>query len=45
MEELTDRTDLSLFAAKIEEIKQQIASVIVGQEKTTDLVLTTLLAN
>lgn len=45
MEETTERTDLTLFSEKIRELKQQIASVIVGQECTVDLVLTTILAN
>lgn len=45
MEETTERTDLTLFSEKMREIKQQIASVIVGQECTVDLVLTTILAN
>jgi len=45
MEETTERTDLTLFSEKMRELKQQIASVIVGQEFTVDLVLTTILAN
>lgn len=45
MEENTERADLTLFSGKIEEIKQQIASVIVGQEQAVDLVLTAILAN
>ncbi|NDV83064.1 MoxR family ATPase [Bacteroides sp. 51] len=45
MEETTERTDLTLFSEKMKELKQQIASVIVGQECTVDLVLTTILAN
>ncbi len=39
------RTDLTLFSEKIQELKSQIASVIVGQERTVDLVLTAILAN
>ena len=39
------RTDLTLFGEKIEALKSQIASVIVGQEYTVDLVLTAILAN
>ena len=39
------RTDLTLFTEKIEALKSQIASVIVGQEHTVDLVLTAILAN
>lgn len=45
MEENTERTDLTLFSAKIEELKAQIATVIVGQERTVDLLLTAILAN
>lgn len=45
MEETTERTDLTLFSEKMRALKQQIASVIVGQERTVDLVLTTILAN
>ena len=39
------RTDLTLFGEKIEALKSQIASVIVGQEHTVDLILTAILAN
>mgnify|MGYP000011242303 CR=1 FL=1 len=39
------RTDLPLFGEKIEALKSQIASVIVGQEHTVDLILTAILAN
>ena len=46
MEENTEqRVDLTLFSEKIQELKDQIASVIVGQEQTVDLVLTAILAN
>ncbi len=45
MEEYRERIDLTLFAEKIEKLKQQISSVIVGQERTVDLLLTTILAN
>lgn len=45
MEETTERTDLTLFSDKMKELKRHIASVIVGQEATVDLVLTTILAN
>ncbi|MBP1614771.1 MAG: putative methanol denhydrogenase-related protein [Bacteroidetes bacterium] len=45
MEENEARTDLILFNEKIKELKASIASVIVGQERTVDLVLTTILAN
>jgi MoxR-like ATPase len=45
MENLTDRIDLSGFSEKVEALKTEIASVIVGQEQGVDLVLTALLAN
>lgn len=45
MDEMTNRTDLTLFSQKMGELKQQISTVIVGQEKIIDLVLTTILAN
>lgn len=45
MEENTERTDLTLFSQKIQELKQQIATVIVGQERVVDLLLTAILAN
>ena len=45
MEENMERMDLTLFSEKIRELKQHIASVIVGQERTVDLLLTTILAN
>lgn len=45
MEENTQRTDLTLFAEKMAALKTEIASVIVGQERTVDLVLTSILAN
>lgn len=37
--------ELALFSGKIQELKAHIASVIVGQERTVDLVLTSILAN
>ena len=41
MEENTEqRVDLTLFSEKIQELKDRIASVIVGQEQMMDLVLT-----
>ena len=43
--EETPRTDLTLFSEKMQELKSRIASVIVGQERTVDLVLTAILAN
>ena len=40
MEENTEqRIDLTLFSEKIQGLKERIASVIVGQEQTVDLVL------
>ena len=37
MEENTEqRVDLTLFSEKIQELKDRIASVIVGQEQTVD---------
>lgn len=37
--------DLALFSEKIQMLKQQIASVVVGQERVVDLILTAILAN
>lgn len=45
MEENIQRTDLTLFAEKMAALKTEIARVIVGQERTVDLVLTAMLAN
>ena len=46
MEENTEqRLDLTLFSEKIQELKERIASIVVGQEQTVDLVLTAILAN
>ena len=46
MEENTEkRVDLTLFYEKIQALKDRIATVIVGQEQTVDLVLTVVLAN
>lgn len=36
---------LALFSAKMQELKARIATIIVGQERTVDLVLTSILAN
>ena len=36
---------ITLFSEKIQELKDRITSVIVGQEQTVDLVLTAILAN
>ena len=46
MEENTEkRVDLTLFSEKIQALKDRIATVIVWQEQTVDLVLTVVLAN
>ena len=46
MEENTEkRVDLTLFSEKIQAMKDRIATDIVGQEQTVDLVLTVVLAN
>ena len=46
MEENTEkRVDLTLFSEKIQALEDRIATVIVGQEQTVDLVLTVVLAN
>ena len=39
------RMDLTVFSEKIQELKNQIAQVIVGQDKAVDLVLTCILAD
>lgn len=44
-ENIEKRVDLTLFSGKIQEVKDRIASVIVGQEQSVDLVLTAVLAN
>ena len=41
----TPRTDLTLFAERIEQLRQQISQVIVGQQENIDLLLTAVLAN
>ena len=43
--EETPRTELTLFSEKMPELKSRLASVIVGQERTVELVLTAMLAN
>ena len=46
MEENTEkRVDLTLFSEKIQALNDRIATGIVGQEQTVDLVLTVVLAN
>ena len=39
------RIDLTVFAERIEELRQQISKVIVGQDENIDLLLTAVLAN
>ena len=39
------RTDLTFFAERIEQLRRQIAQVIVGQQENIDLLLTAVLAN
>ena len=40
----TVRTDISAFAEKIQQLRNQIATVVVGQERTVDLILAAILA-
>ena len=44
-ENMEKRVDLTLFSGKIQEVKDRIASVIVGQGQSVDLVLPAVLAN
>lgn len=44
-ENIEKRMDLTLFSEKIQALRSRIATVIVGQERTVDLVLTAVLAN
>lgn len=44
-ENMEKRVDLTLFSGKIQEVKDRIASVIVGQGQSVGLVLTAVLAN
>ena len=39
------RTDLTVFAERIEQLRRQISQVIVGQQENIDLLLTAVLAN
>lgn len=39
------RVDLTFFSGKIQELRDRIASVVVGQEQTVDLLLTAILAD
>ncbi|WP_455591367.1 AAA family ATPase [Bacteroides sp.] len=45
IEERVGNEALALFSEKIQTLKQQIASVIVGQERAVDLILAAVLAN
>jgi MoxR-like ATPase len=45
MEETTNRIDLTAFSEKVDALKAAIATIIVGQEQSVDLILTALLAN
>jgi MoxR-like ATPase len=45
MENFENRIDLTEFSNKVENLKTQIASIIVGQEGAVDLILTALLAD
>ncbi|MBQ7423034.1 MAG: MoxR family ATPase [Prevotella sp.] len=44
-ENMQQRADLTAFSEKIQTLKRQISSVIVGQEQAVDLVLTAVLAD
>lgn len=44
-EETTNRIDLTLFSSRIDQLREQIAQVIVGQNETVELLLTAILAN
>ncbi|MDL2257090.1 MoxR family ATPase [Bacteroidales bacterium OttesenSCG-928-I14] len=45
MSELENSLDLTTFSEKVNEIKKQISTIIVGQEAAVDLILTAILAN
>jgi MoxR-like ATPase len=45
MEEFENSLDLTAFSEKINRLKSEIATVVVGQEVVIDLILTSLLAN
>ena len=40
-----ERTDLTLFNEKIQQLRQEISTVIIGQTQAVDLLLTAILAN
>ena len=42
---MEERMDLTLFSEKIDQLKNQIANIIVGQETAVDMVLTSMLAD
>ena len=44
MEEQNDKMDLTPFTEKVNQLKNAIGSVIVGQERSVDLILTAILA-
>lgn len=44
MEEQNDKMDLTPFTEKVEQLKDAIGSVIVGQERSVDLILSAILA-
>jgi MoxR-like ATPase len=45
MEDLENRIDLTAFAAKVEELRTKIGTIIIGQEAAVDLLLTALMAD
>jgi MoxR-like ATPase len=45
MEEFENRIDLAAFSEKVNRLKAEIGSIVVGQEQGVDLILTSLLAN
>ena len=45
MENFVNRIDLTDFSAKVTDLKNRIASIIVGQDSAVDLILTALLAD
>ena len=45
MNTIEERTDLTLFNEKIQQLRQEISTVIIGQTQAVDLLLTAILAN
>lgn len=45
MDTLKNRIDLTDFSAKVEDLKREIAAVVVGQEQAVELILTALIAD